>query len=289
MPPRVIVNADDLGLTPGVTKGIVETMTEGIVSSTTLMVNMPSAPEAVKLALQHRLPVGVHLNLTTGRPVSRPVDVPSLIGPDGSFHSHGEFTRRLVRLQVSLREMDREFSAQIEAARRMGIEPTHMDTHHHLHLWLPVARVLIRVGRRCGIRKTRSTRTTDIAVPMARIPGVRAWAKRYYKTFAAAVLRRWFLLPTWRFEASAFRAKEGSTPGSVFAEWQRLVAHLASARPDQVVEVSCHPGYADDELRSYARYVERRQEEISVLTSQRIKAVLAQAGIELVSFRDLSP
>jgi predicted glycoside hydrolase/deacetylase ChbG (UPF0249 family) len=289
MPPRVIVNADDLGLTPGVTKGIVETMTEGIVSSTTLMVNMPSAPDAVKLALQHSLPVGVHLNLTTGRPVCRPEEVPSLVGPNGSFHSHGVFTRRLLKLQISIREMEREFSAQIEAARRMGIEPTHMDTHHHLHLWLPVARVLVRVGRRCGIRKTRSTCTTDMAVPTARIPGVGAWAKRRYKTFAAALLRRWFVLPTWRMEASAFRATQGSTPGSMLDEWQRLVAHLESAPPNQVVEVSCHPGYADDQLRSYARYVERRQEEIAVLTSQQMKAALARTGIELVSFRDLSP
>jgi predicted glycoside hydrolase/deacetylase ChbG (UPF0249 family) len=285
--PRVIVNADDLGLTPGVTRGIVETMTEGVVSSTTLMVNMPSAPDAIKLALGHRLPVGVHLNLTTGRPISPPGEVPSLVRPDGSFHSHGEFTRRLLRLQISLREMEREFSAQIEAARRMGVEPTHMDTHHHLHLWLPVARALVRVGRRCGIRKTRSTRTTDMAVPMARIPGLGAWAKRQYKTFAAALLGRWFLLPTWRMEASAFRATEGTTP-SLFDEWQRLVAHLAGIPPNQVVEVSCHPGYADEELRGYARYVDRRQEEVAVLTSQRVRVALAQARIELVSFRDLS-
>jgi predicted glycoside hydrolase/deacetylase ChbG (UPF0249 family) len=289
MASRLIVNADDLGMTPGVTRGIVETMTEGIVSSTTLMVNMPSAPEAARLALKHRLAVGVHLNLTTGRPISAPPEIPSLVQPDGSFHSHAEFRRRLLTLRISMREMDREFSAQIEAARRMGIEPTHVDTHHHLHLWLPVAQMLVRVGRRCGIRKTRSTRTTDMAVRVARTPGLQGWAKRRYKAFTAVLLGRWFLLPAWRMEASAFRATRDPGIPSVQDEWRHLVAQLQKLPADQIVEVSCHPGYVDDELRGYARYVGGRQEEIAVLMSQQLKTALAQAGIELVSFRDLSP
>lgn len=152
-------------------------------------------------------------------------------------------------------------------------------------------RVALRLDsgqRRAGASSFRATRTTDMAVPTARIPGLRGWAKRRCKVFAAALLRRWFLFPTWRMEASAFRAT-GSTPGSVTAEWEGLVAHLGSIPADQVVEVSYRPGYVDDELRSYARYVDRRREEIEVLTSQRMKAALAQAGVELVSFRDLSP
>lgn len=288
MAPRLIVNADDLGMSPGVTRGIVETMTKGIVSSTTLMVNMPSAPEATRLALEHRLAVGVHLNLTTGRPVSPPHEVPSLVRPDGSFHSHVEFRRRLLTFKISMREMDREFVAQIEAARRMGIEPTHVDTHHHLHLWLPVAQVLLRVGRRCGIRKTRSTRTTDLAVRGARTPGLRGWAKRRYKAFTATLLERWFWVPAWRMEAAAFKATEGIGIRSVHDEWRRLVAEIEKRPADEITEVSCHPGYVDDELLGYARYVGGREEEIAVLTSRQVKTALAQAGIKLVSFRDLS-
>jgi predicted glycoside hydrolase/deacetylase ChbG (UPF0249 family) len=284
---RLIVNADDLGMTPGVTRGIIETMMGGVVTSTTIMVNMPSAPEAAALALKHQLAVGVHLNLTTGRPISVPNEVPSLVQADGSFHSHAEFRRRLVRLKISMREVGREFSAQIEAARRMGIEPTHVDTHHHLHLWLPVAGVLLRVGRRSGVRKTRTTRTTDMAVRAVRAPSLRGWAKRRYKAFAAALLERWFRLPTWRLEASAFRAKGELGARSCLDEWRRLVAALAKLPADQIVEVSCHPGYVDDELRGYARYSDSRPEEIAVLTSQELKTELQRAGCQIISFRDL--
>jgi predicted glycoside hydrolase/deacetylase ChbG (UPF0249 family) len=183
-----------------------------------------------------------------------------------------------------MREIDREFSAQIEAARRMGIEPTHVDTHHHLHLWLPVVQVLLRVGRRCGIRKTRSTRTTDMAVRMVRAPGLGGWVKRRYKAFTAGLLGRWFLQPTWRMEASVFRATGAR---SSLDQWLRLVAQIEKLSPDQVVEVSCHPGYVDDALRAYARYVEARQDEIAVLTSQEVKMALKRAGVRLVTFRDI--
>jgi predicted glycoside hydrolase/deacetylase ChbG (UPF0249 family) len=284
---RLIVNADDFGMTTGVTNGIVESMTAGIVSSTSLMANMASAPEAVALARKHGLAVGMHLNLTTGRPVSPPRDIPSLVRGDGSFHSHAQFRRRLVNLKISIRDMDREFSAQIGAARRMGIEPTHLDTHHHLHLWLPVAWALLRAGRRSGIRKTRTTRTTDMALRRVGARTLGEWAKRRYKAAMASLLGRWFVLPTWRMEAALFRAKGNGARPSGLDEWLRLVSQLETLPPGHTVEIPCHPGYVDDELRGYARYAEGRREEITVLTSQELKAALSRADIRLVSFRDL--
>lgn len=287
MAPRLIVNADDLGMSPGVNKGIVESMINGVVTSTSLMVNMPSAPQGVAQALQHKLAVGMHLNLTSGRPILPPRKVPSLVRADGTFHTHAEFRRRLIGLQISLREMYLEFSAQVEAARRMGIEPTHLDTHHHLHLWLPVAGVLLRVGRRYGIRGTRTTRTADMVIRVAPSNSLGGWAKRRYKAVAAALLRTWFRMPAWRMDASVFRTQRdpGALPGA--DEWFQLVRHIEKLPTNQVVEVPCHPGYFDDELKGHSTYVEARQQEISILTSSELRSAIAQAGIELVSFRDL--
>lgn len=284
---RLIINADDMGMTPGVTKGIVDCMTEGIVSSATLMINMPSAAEAARLALEHGLAVGLHLNLTTGTPVSRPIDIPSLVRADGSFHSHAEFKRRLMTMRISLRDVEHEFSSQVAAARALGLLATHIDTHHHLHLWIPVARAMQRVGRRHGINKTRTTRTTDMAIRISatgRSAGL-GWAKRRYKTLGAALLHRWFRMPTWRMEPSAFRKpNEGR---SALQEWLFFVDQLKQLPGDTTVEVPCHPAYVDDELSVYASYVGGREDEISALTSPELKAAVAQAGIQLISFRDL--
>jgi predicted glycoside hydrolase/deacetylase ChbG (UPF0249 family) len=284
---RLIVNADDLGLTPGVTKGIVECMSGGIVSSTSLMVNMPFAPDAVRLARERELAVGVHLNLTTGRPVSPPAKVRSLVNADGSFHSHAQFVNRLTRFKVSMADICREFSAQIEAVRRLGIEPTHVDTHHHLQLWLPVAWALLRVGRRSGIRKTRTTRTTDMAVRRSRSGTWRGWPKRRYKTVVDALIRVWFQTPTWRMEASAFRVEHGSDQRSGLQEWLRLIETVERLPGSPTVEVACHPGYVDDELRENAKYVEGREREQSALMSEELQASIRRADIRMISFRDL--
>jgi predicted glycoside hydrolase/deacetylase ChbG (UPF0249 family) len=284
---RLIINADDLGMTPGVTRGIVECMKDGVVSSTTLMVNMPAAPEAAALALRHQLAVGLHLNLTTGRPVLPPSQVPSLVRTDGVFHSHEEFRRRLLSVGISTREVCRELAAQIDTARRLGIEPTHIDTHHHLHLWLPIAIAMLIVGRRTGILKTRTTRTTDMVVPMARSRSLRGWAKRRYKSAVAALLGRWFRMPAWRMEASALRADRGVGAHSGLDEWLLLIRELEKLPAAQIVEVSCHPGYVDAELPHLAKYVSDRPEEIATLTSRQLKVAMSRAGIELVNFRDL--
>jgi chitin disaccharide deacetylase len=285
---RLIVTADDMGMTAGVTKGIVHTMRHGIVSSTSLMVNMPAASEAARAAVADRLDVGVHLNLTTGRPVSGPSAVSSLVRSDGSFYSHREFVQRLLCWRISIRHVEREFAAQVEAAQSMGLRPTHLDTHHHLHLWWPVASALVSVGRRYGIDKTRTTRTTDMALRVGNASArTRGWAKRRYKALTATLLRRWFRMPTWRMEPSAFRPAHGDNVRSRLDEWLFFLRELSKLPGPAVVEVPCHPAYVDKELEKYAKYVGGREEEILALTSSDLKAALRQADIGVIGFREL--
>lgn len=285
---RLIVTADDLGMTPGVTRGIVQSMREGIVSSTSLMANMPAAPEAARIAVNEQLDVGIHLNLTTGRSVLPRKEIPSLVQEDGSFYPHPEFVARLLRWRISMSEIDREFAAQIEAALRMGVRPTHLDTHHHLHLWWPIAKAMLRVGRRYGIDKTRTTRTTDMAIRVANAPvTIQEWAKRRYKAATARLLRRGFRMPTWRMEPSAFRAAHNGNTHSRLDEWLFFVEELRKLPGPAVVEVPCHPAYVDEELGIYAKYVGGREEEVAALTSVELKTALRRAGIEVVGFREL--
>jgi predicted glycoside hydrolase/deacetylase ChbG (UPF0249 family) len=84
-----------------------------------------------------------------------------------------------------------------------------------------------------------------------------------------------------------FRAKGNGAGPSGLEEWLRLVRLLETLPAHHIVEIPCHPGYVDDELRGHARYAEGRQEEIVVLTSEALKGTLSRAGIRLVTFRDL--
>lgn len=130
MNPRLIVNADDFGLTAGVNRGIITAHQEGIVTSTTLMVNMPGCNQAIKLAKEHpSLAVGLHLNLTYGQPLLPASKVSTLVNPLGNFFKDPQYIQK----QVPLDQIRIELAAQIQRFLATGLRLSHLDTHHHLH------------------------------------------------------------------------------------------------------------------------------------------------------------
>jgi predicted glycoside hydrolase/deacetylase ChbG (UPF0249 family) len=143
---RLIVNADDFGLCQGANLGILRAHDAGIVTSATLMVTMPGAPEAFELAKSlPTLGVGLHINLTAGRPLRG--DVPSLTGPDGAFLRLPALGERALQA-----DLEQEIGAQVEAFLAAGLTPTHLDSHHHVHLEIPgVGAIVARLGRELGI------------------------------------------------------------------------------------------------------------------------------------------
>ncbi|HEU0152066.1 MAG TPA: ChbG/HpnK family deacetylase [Arenimonas sp.] len=130
----LIVNADDFGLAPAVNQGILDAHLAGSVTSTTLMVNMPAAAEAAAIAKAHpALGVGLHFNLTLGKPLAGASSVPSLVGPDGNFHERSALARGLFTGRVRREHLVRELDAQHQAYLALGIRPTHVDSHQHVH------------------------------------------------------------------------------------------------------------------------------------------------------------
>ena len=140
---RLIVNADDFGLARSVSTGIIDVFQAGQLSSTTLMVNMPGTEEAVDLAERHPgLGVGLHFNLTEGRPLT---DARSLVDTDGEFLLRGELIRRSVRGRVEADEITRELTAQLDRFVSFGLTPTHLDSHQHVHMVPTVFRAMASV------------------------------------------------------------------------------------------------------------------------------------------------
>ncbi|SKC56862.1 chitin disaccharide deacetylase [Maledivibacter halophilus] len=124
---KLIVNADDFGYSKAVNLGILEAYKNGVVSSTTLMTNMPGADHAFEIAKENPgLGVGIHLVLSCGGPVSN--DVQSLIGDDGKFH-HIDNVSKYAKPE----DVRKEFEAQMEKFLASGLTPTHIDSHHHVH------------------------------------------------------------------------------------------------------------------------------------------------------------
>src|SRR5262245_39333828 len=126
---RLIVNADDFGLTDGVNRAVVDGHRNGIVTSTTLMANGSAFESAVEIALHElRLGVGVHLNLVEGRPIAPPNSIGTLVDRMGRLaHRPASLAARVATGRVSLDDVERELRAQIERVLVTGLRPTHLD------------------------------------------------------------------------------------------------------------------------------------------------------------------
>jgi len=147
---NLIVNADDLGWTEGVNRGILESFNHGIVTSTSLLANGAAFAGAVQAARSAPgLAVGVHLNLTDGPPLANREAVASLLNNAGEFASSPEsLLLRRARRSLLLEDVESEWDAQIQKVRNAGISPTHLDGHKHVHMLPGLFEVALKLAKR---------------------------------------------------------------------------------------------------------------------------------------------
>jgi predicted glycoside hydrolase/deacetylase ChbG (UPF0249 family) len=253
----VIVGADDLGLSPGVTQGILDAYRDGVVRSTSLLVTFPGAEEAAALARAERgLEVGLHIDLVGGRPASDPAGVPSLVGLDGAFHRLPHFTARLLSGRIRLAEIGTEVRAQVARARSWGIEPRAWDSHRHTHLMPPVSRVVTAVAREEGVRYLRRARPPRLAATAkAQLLGV--------ASIASALLQRGVPGNDWFVDLTALPKRADPAAVALYAMYPGLG------------EIVGHPGHPDDALRATGDALTlRRFDDLAVLTDPLLKSAL---------------
>ncbi|WP_188455028.1 chitin disaccharide deacetylase [Virgibacillus oceani] len=144
---RVLFNADDFGLTKGITDGIMESHINGVVGSATLMMNGHAVDYTVALAKKHpALKVGIHLVLTWGKPLSD--DVPDLVDDNGLFKYKNTF-REMDPPNVE--QVEKEWRAQIDAFLETGLALHHIDSHHHVHGWEPLRELVVKLAKDYGV------------------------------------------------------------------------------------------------------------------------------------------
>ena len=275
----LIVNGDDFGRTPGITEGVLQAHRNGIVTSTTVMVNLPGARAAVQRAREEapRLGLGVHLNLTTGRPVLPPERVPTLVDPTGRFYPIRDLLPRLPSLDLD--QVEAELVAQIERFRSWGEEPTHLDSHHHLLYLSPVLfRILLGLAERYCLPIRYPWRTT---VDLDRLAEAHRVSARSLPSIIAAcdvLLHRTGVRVPDRCFLSFYG--EGVT--------LEHLLDLIEQVPEGIAELMCHPGRADAQLAAVSGYVQGRERELAILTHPRVRERLATQGVRLIDFRALA-
>jgi hopanoid biosynthesis associated protein HpnK len=283
---RLIINADDFGLTSGVNRAIAEANRSGVLTSATIMANARAFTEAASLAkAQPSLKTGCHIVLIDGEPVSS--NLSSLTNGSSRFRtSLKEFAVAAVRHRLSAEEIQREAEAQIRKIQSLGITLTHIDSHKHTHMFPQVLRPLLRAARACGVRAIRNP-----------FEPLRTWPGGMLLGAPALWLRCAGVMTFQMFAAEFRRAlkEEGmvSTDGTVGIAAtgkldQRMLLSILSGLPEGTWELVCHPGYSDADLRSAGtRLTDSREVELSALTSAETKEALARQKIELISYADL--
>jgi predicted glycoside hydrolase/deacetylase ChbG (UPF0249 family) len=251
----VIVGADDLGLSPGVTEGILDAYRNGVVRSTSLLVTFPGSEAAAGLArAEGGLEVGLHIDLVGGQPASDPSRVRSLVGRDGRFHRLPQFTARLLSGRIRLAEVAAEVRAQAGRARAWGIEPRAWDSHRHTHLLPPVSRIVALVARQEGVRYLRR----------ARPPRVAATAKAQLLGTASvisALAQRGIPGNDWFVDLTALPKRPDPATVALYAAYPGLG------------EIVAHPGRPDDALRATGDTLTlRRFDDLAILTDPLLKS-----------------
>ncbi|MFZ0744059.1 MAG: ChbG/HpnK family deacetylase [Terracidiphilus sp.] len=277
---RLIVNADDFGLTAGVNRAIIELHRAGVLTSTTLMAKATATEEAIELAHANpTLGVGCHVVLVDGDPVLSPDRIPTLVDEKtGQFPIKlGEFLMRLFTGRIRTAEIEAEAAAQIALLQNRGLRLTHIDTHKHTHMFPPVLRAVLRAATAAGIHAVRNPFEPEWAVratPRASL----------MRTGEVVLLRR--LGPFFRklivnenvVTSDGTIAVVGT--GSLDDD---AVRSLLKQLPPGTWELVTHPGYNDADLGG----VRTRLRESREIERKALHVVKEFATVELISFAGL--
>jgi len=245
---QLIVTADDFNLSEGVSRGILEAHHHGIVTETSVMVNLGDLQQAsAMLASAPQLGVGLHLNITRGRPLAPPSAVAGLLGSDGQFLG----SPQALPAQIRSAAVRAECQVQVDTfVRAFGRLPQHVDTHHHVHQHPVVLEALL-----------------DLAVSL-RVP-VRSVDSQMRATMTARGLG----------SPEHFLGDAGNEP---YWTLTRLLTTIQALQPG-LTELMCHPGYFDDAI-AYSRYGRQRDVERRALCASEVATTLREKGIELVTY-----
>jgi predicted glycoside hydrolase/deacetylase ChbG (UPF0249 family) len=278
MTKRLIVNADDYGHTKGASEGIRRAHLNGIVSSTTVMMNRPAALTELECLKSEcpKLGLGLHLVITTGNPVLPPSSIPTLVRQDGSFFKLDGFLEALD--QIKINEVRAEWHAQVDLFEKIsGHLPDHLDSHHHVTHFTPALleeTLLLAEEIGCPIRMP-----FNIGEPESRSFLPEMLAGQSLDEMAAMMDTFAPVRPQYFFDN--FYGDDASRQ-TLLDDFDRI-----QASGKETFEIMCHPAMVDDDLMQASAYNTGRGNELEVLTTPGLREELSRRGIELITFGDL--
>lgn len=252
---RLIVNGDDFGFSPGQNLGILKAHREGILTSTTALANGEYLEEGLQEACRYPgLGIGVHLTVDLGRPVLSPLAVPSLVDERGRFRKHPEH----LKIEIDPGELLLEWTAQIERIKSLGVNPTHLDGHHHLHLHRDLIGITLELAERYDL-------------PIRYLP-------LYHGEEEREQIRK--------KKIQILHGLADFYHDSVSEDYFFHFRSNHDFQDEDLFELMCHPAYVDDIIYTRSSYNVHRVKELVVLTSDAVKIALSNQNVQIGNVRD---
>lgn len=241
---KIIINADDFGYCEAVNYGIISAHNNGIVRSTSMMANMPGVEHGVGLLKENKtLNCGVHMTLSCGRPLLS--NLKTIVDKDGFFIRR--ITDEIIE-KMDCDEIYRELCAQIDRVKGLGIDISHLDSHHHIHTLVSLKPVVEKI-------------VTKYNLP---IRGGFEYNLEYSKVVP--------LIDSFYKE-------------NVSEEY--FIKNIDEIMKYDVVDIMSHPAFLDDYILNSTSYAIDRTKEHKILTSKKVKEFLEKNGLVISSYRDV--
>lgn len=261
---KLRVNADDFGLTKGVTDGILYAHLNGIVTHASIMAQGLDFQRAIQIAKDTpTLGIGCHLTISWGKPLLPVEDISSLVSGEGKFLTLGNFTKCSLLGRINPKQLLAEWKAQIEKILNTGLTLTHLDSHHHLHLLPTCFQVIKELSQYYQIAHLRK--------PSEKFSlGGPSLIKRIIFYFLC--MRTW---PTPSSNAFYGLSLQNSK------DYSNALCKIIKCIPEGLTELMVHPGWIDDDLRREDSMLSPREIELETLCDSIIKELVFENGIIL--------
>lgn len=270
----LLVTADDFGSGSGRNAGIAAAFTRGIVTGATVLANGPAVDEALRLARELDLPVGVHLNLSEGQALNGPIA--GLTDAAGAFPGKAGLRAILTGSTFDTTAAARELSAQIARVRDAGLTPTHLDSHQHFALFAGATPLFIAAAHAAGIAAVRLPQPAEASQldPCGALGTELALYRRLAPACAAALQRAGLRTPQGLYGMPLLNRLD-----------EAALRAVISALPAGCWELLTHPGYPDPDDPFGGP---ERSRETAALTAPAVRTAIANHQIRLLSFRDIA-
>ncbi len=271
----LIINADDFGMSQEINEGIKRGIEAGVITSVSVMVNMPFADDAIKFLKKHpEVSVGLHFNITEGSPTLKPKQITTLLREDNSYFHWSSLVIKLLLGQCSLDEINLVLISQYRKLKSTGLKITHLDSHHHIHLFPTIFKGFVDFAHREKVAALRSRRFNLWNLTSSLRKGI---TSKQCLILSMCLFNNFFTKNSLDLSGGNSIYDLNWDPNLTEAKFLRIIQNFGPG----VTEIICHPAIASKDGNE--KFLRPRERGLNLLLSPAFLAELKKNKIKLIS------